>query len=177
MVYAIDNSSFLEVIKKGETNKVRQFIEDGVDVNGISINTATITGNNALIEAVMTGKLEIVTLLLEAGADPNNTTEIKKSPLNIASIAGFTKIAGELIRAGADINFRDQYGFTPLMRASYYGCTGIVKLLIETGADLDLRTSKGHLKEDGMSALDWAIHRRNNEIIQILEEASLNSMG
>lgn len=172
MDYIVDNSSFIEVIKNGEIHRVRQFIENGIDVNGISINTATITGNNPLVEAVMSGKLEIVTMLLEAGADPNKITGARKSPLNIASIAGFTKIAGELIRAGADINFKDQYGFTPLMRASYYGCTGIVKLLIEAGADLDLRSSKGYLKEDGMTALDWATKRGHNEVIQILKEAS-----
>ena len=54
------------LIKSGETNKVKMLIDRGVDVNSTDLK-----GFPALLHAVDVGNSEIVTLLINSGADVN----------------------------------------------------------------------------------------------------------
>jgi ankyrin repeat protein len=91
------------------------------------------------------GHIEVVKLLIEAGADVNAqpkalqgdfhrqraVPEYLGPALIDASRGGHSEIIKLLIEAGADVNAKDLYGRTALMYAWH---TEIVKLLIEAGA-------------------------------------------
>ena len=81
-----------------------------------------------LLYASMKGHLEIVKVLLAAGAEINNTDNIGKTPLHEVSRCGRLEIVKVLLAAGAEIDNTNNYGYTPLHYASNLGHLEIVKI-------------------------------------------------
>ncbi|XP_063923206.1 uncharacterized protein LOC135137470 isoform X2 [Zophobas morio] len=79
------------------------------------------------------GKVKVVEVLLEAGAQPvvNNS----ENPLFISCSRGAYEIVELLINLGTDVNCEDQYGRTPIFSAIFNQHQHIVELLIHSGAD------------------------------------------
>ena len=61
---------------------------------------------------------------------------------------------------GLDIDIRDGALMTPLMWAAYHCRPEHVRTLLERGADSSLRDI------DGMSAVQWSIHRHDTRVLQ-----------
>lgn len=94
----------LKAVKSKDPKEVLKAIADGADVN----EKFTINGQTALSFACDIGHLEIVTLLLDAGADPNLLGEFGYSPLMCAAASFNTashafEICNLLLAQGADI--------------------------------------------------------------------------
>jgi len=139
---------FYKAIEKGHIRTVRRLLRGGlfrkpVDPNKIipkPERTDIILSADArenvtpLGVAINSGRLEIVRLLVEAGADVNtNTSDTwSTSPLRQAARNGNIEIAMYLLEAGADAKER----FT-LRDASYHGSVELAERLISKGADLD----------------------------------------
>ncbi len=81
----------------GEVEKTRLLLDHGADINAIDSEYSS----TPLGYAARWGKKEIVTLLLERGADPNKAGAGWARPLVWAEKLGHTGIAGELKLAGA----------------------------------------------------------------------------
>lgn len=78
-----------------------------------------------------TERVEIIEMLIRAGADANARGRIGETPIFYAT---FTPAAAKpLIKSGADINARDSFGDTALIRNAYY--EPYVKELLADGAD------------------------------------------
>ena len=77
--------------------------------------------------------VDVVQILIEAGADPNKTDENGRSALNTAASKGHEDIVKLLIDAGADLNVKGKWG-TPLKEAIDDKKPGVVKLLRAAGA-------------------------------------------
>jgi hypothetical protein len=105
-----------------------------------------------LYDAVLKGdsNIEAVYMLLDRGANVNETGKYGKTPLHIAAENGYNGIAFALISAGANINARDEKGCTPLHWAGMYGDTEhpvakpegkifVAKQLLEKGSDVNAR--------------------------------------
>jgi hypothetical protein len=112
------------------------------------------TGDTALHLAAAGHRVEIVELLLAAGADPNSTANHRQSgPLHYAAdgcVSGpdwnanrQVKTIQCLLDAGAGINAQDKNGAAPLHRAVRTRCAAAMKCLLEGGADARLRNKSG----------------------------------
>ena len=112
---------------------------------------------------------EIVSLLIEKGADINITDIHSRTPLHQVCFEGTLEIVRNLLDNGANINAKDSYGMTPLfyclrtdihMRLDYYipwvggrvpaqsylinqkEGNKILKYLVESGADINCRDTE-----------------------------------
>ena len=84
----------------GNISRSRRLIKAGADVNVINKYGVT-----PMFIASQNGYLEIVDLLLEAGADVNTAhKESGLTPLWIAAQQGHSEIIRRLLKAGADVN-------------------------------------------------------------------------
>jgi ankyrin repeat protein len=123
----------------------------------ITTNDVSLDGGTALLLAAEVNNTEVVRVLLDAGADPNITTDQGMTPLIMAS-GGGTDIqrarAPEeramaidtvklLIERGVDIKAIGQYGWTALHQASYQGLTDVIEYLVSKGADINEMDSFG----------------------------------
>ena len=99
-------------------------------------------------------RLEIVQLLLAAGADPNSIRNHRESsPLHYAADTCLTSLAWNarnqveticyLLKAGARINAQDKNGATPLHRAVRTRGAAAVKCLLKAGSDSLLKNKSG----------------------------------
>ena len=111
-------------------------------------------GDTALHLAAAGYRVEIVRLLLAAGADPNAAENHRRSgPLHYAAdgyLAGpawdakrQVQTIGVLLDAGADIQAQDKNGAAPLHRAVRTRCAAAVKRLLEAGSDPTLKNKPG----------------------------------
>ncbi len=103
-------------------------------------------GDTALHLAAAGYRIEVIDLLLAAGADPNATANHRRSgPLHYAADGFITgpvwdakrqvSTIRRLLGAGADINAPDKNGATPLHRAVRTRCADAVAFLLDSGSD------------------------------------------
>ena len=138
-VKAIDSVGRTPLMMAAEYNPdpavVRALLTAGAD-----INAQDTCGGNCLFYA--TGKpLDVVTMLLSFGADPNAGSSDGETPfMNAASHTSNPEEIAALLKAGADINSRDTNGLTPLMYAAAGSkSTEVIAALLKAGADINAR--------------------------------------
>jgi ankyrin repeat protein len=136
---------------------VRFFIKVGADVHLCLPWEPTPLGL-----AVEKGDLEIVKLLVQSGANPNNGG-VDNFPLHDAVGLGRVDLVKILIKAGIEINTHNYSGETPLMIAAYNGDLILVKTLIESGACTHFINY-----ECGENALEIAIEREHKYVVEYL---------
>ena len=122
--------------RKGNVNNVACLIRHGAD-----IDLQDEYGKTALHYAVENyhGSCEVLSCLLENGADVNKGANNNCTPLMIASKKGNVNNVACLIRHGADIDLQDEYGKTALHYAveNYHGSCEVLSCLLENGADVN----------------------------------------
>ena len=96
--------------------------------------------------ASVKGHLDVISLLLKSGADPNSRDNAGRVPLHRVSQGGpcvtmesALQIARLLVNFGANANVADHEGWTPLHAAAHCGYRDIAELLLVSGASLDVR--------------------------------------
>ena len=111
-------------------------------------------GDTALHLAAAGYRVELVRLLLAAGADPNSTINHRRSgPLHYAADGYINGPAWNakrqvetiqcLLEAGAEINAQDKNGASPLHRAVRTRCAAAVKCLLKAGGNPTLKNKSG----------------------------------
>jgi hypothetical protein len=111
-------------------------------------------GDTALHLAAAGYRVEIVGLLLAAGADPNAARNHRQSgPLHYAADGYINgpawdakrqvKTIRHLLGAGADIHAQDKNGATPLHRAVRTRCAAAVECLLKAGSNPALKNKPG----------------------------------
>ena len=137
------NEDFLEAAEHGDLPAVKNFIDNGADVN-----TKRDDGITALIFASQNGYKEIVELLLAKGADVNvkdiyGVTALMGASYSGVDLHGHKDVVELLLAKGADVNVKDIYGRTALIRASHKGNKDVVELLLAKGANINAEDNIG----------------------------------
>ncbi|CAK9100631.1 unnamed protein product [Durusdinium trenchii] len=130
---------------------------------------------DGLVLAASCGHLEVVRLLLEAGADKDAADTDGSTALQFAAGKGHChlKVVRLLLEAGADKDAADTDGSTALHFAARNGHLKVVQLLREAGADKDAADT------DGCTALGFAAYNGNGhlEVVRSLPEAGTDTQG
>ena len=91
-------------------------------------------GLTPLAFAAREGDIDSARLLIDAGANVNQTTNYGWTPLLIATNNRHYKLASYLVERGANVNLADRAGTTPLTLAKARGYAEMVRILEAAGA-------------------------------------------
>jgi ankyrin repeat protein len=139
----------LQSAGRGDLPFVRDFIEQGG-----SPNICNHLGYTPLMSACASYRVEVVSFLLQAGADVNQLANDKESALHAAvrSSPSLPEQQRECVRLllehGAEVDPASATGGTPLMSAAWFGCLLAVEELLGAGASLKLKDSQGSTAKD-----------------------------
>ena len=122
----------------------------------------TISNNEAFFSASLRGHIAVVRPLLEKGGDGMATTNKGWTPLHVASQNGHVEVARLLLEKGGDVLATTDNGWTPLHAASLNGCIEVVRLLLEKGANAATADN------DGCTALFSASQNGYIEVVRLL---------
>ncbi|XP_049427467.1 protein phosphatase 1 regulatory subunit 27-like [Epinephelus fuscoguttatus] len=100
---------FQDYVRHGELERIGRFIR----TNRVSLDTIYHSGMAALHEAVLSGNLDCVKLLVQLGADIHQRDEEGWTPLHMACSDSFPHIARYLLSLGADPELENDCGEKP----------------------------------------------------------------
>jgi len=156
---AATDSRLSEAAMQGNKDLVRSLLKERVDVDG-----AQGDGSTALHWAAFHDDLEMVKLLLAAGANPKATTRVESlTPLFMACTNGDAAIIEALLAAGADAKATNANGTTALMTAAASGGTDAVKALLDHGAEINVKEAV-----HGQTALMFAAALNRAAVVKLL---------
>jgi len=111
--------------------------------SGVSAEFRGGCGASPLRLAVESGHTGVVRLLLEAGANVDDTGGLHflgRQPLHVASLNGRVEIVRLLIASGAAVDEPDHAGWSPLGYATNHYQIDVVKILLAAGANPHKKT-------------------------------------
>ena len=122
------NEELITAIMKGDTNKVKELVESGADVNARADNSHTALQIAYIYRKHANNWLEILDYLLEKKADINAQDNLGTTVMMMAVMNNEPLFVEYFIKKGADPNIKDQFGFTAftLAKKNY---EDIIKLL------------------------------------------------
>jgi len=146
---------------QGDKDAVRTLLKQKVDLNAAHGDGAT-----ALHWAAYNDDLELVKMLLAAGANVKaSTREGAITPLFMACSNGNAAIIEALLKAGADAKAVKANGTTALMLAAASGNADAVKVLLDHGAEVNAKESA-----HGQTALMFAAALNRDAVIRLLRQ-------
>jgi ankyrin repeat protein len=140
---------------------VRKFLRKKTDVDCLGeMGYVGLNRRTPLHWAAVSGALEVVELLVEAGADPNFQDASGRSPLHWAARLNRTDVVRALLQAGADPKMVDLDFMTPLMCAAcgLDATREMFGVLTAAGADINYQ-----LPTTGDTALHIAVREENEQ--------------
>jgi ankyrin repeat protein len=158
---AAPDTPLVDAVKRADVPAMRTLIQKRVDVNAPAID-----GSTALHWAVQQDGVDLVDLLLGAGANVKAENRYHVTALSIACTNGNFGIVERLLKAGADPNTALPGGETALMTAARTGKPEIIKALVAYGANPNAKESSR-----GQTPLMWAAAEGNVAAIKVLVEA------
>lgn len=122
-------------------------IRKALEHNRSNLNQKGPGGQTPLMNAVLSGKLNAVEVLLSEGADISIGEKDGYTPMHGAGFQGRSDIARLLIDHGVDSSDYHSDGFAPIHRACWgreRRHTDTVKVFLEAGVDPDMKATSGH---------------------------------
>ena len=182
-IEACDNqgvTSLRKALRSKRLYVLRLFLERGADVNTRDAtgstplhdvlkmrdhtNVAQLPLHRGDIGAVYKGHLNVASLLLMHGAEPNACDARGWTPLHLASIRGYLEVVNMLLDRGANANLREEHGQTPLYLAVFGGHADTARTLIAHGADVDAQDNQGR------TPFSVALERGNRKLARLLSD-------
>lgn len=173
---ARDRYGFHEAVKKGDVAAVKLYLADGFSPN----TRYDQSEKPILVIAAKAGQLEVLRLLLEAGADIRAAESGGYQAIHVAAAQGHADIVRELLEAGADPNAfgkptSEGGAFVPLHEAAFGVSSDrsgetperieTIKVLLSHGAHINAY-HPGINGGDG--PLHWAAWNGYNTIVKLL---------
>lgn len=157
-VAAAGPQPLVQAARRNDTAAVRALLKQRADVNGAEGDGAT-----ALHWAAYHGNVEVLSLLIGAGARTDLANDLAITPLALAAENGHAPIVERLLELGANPNVASSSGVTPLMRASRTGSAAVVRALLSRKADVNAAE-----RERQQTALMWAVSQRHPDVVKLL---------
>jgi ankyrin repeat protein len=154
-----------------------------IGIGGSGFNASLTPGATPLMKAATTSDVELVKILLDAGADPNLTTDNHTTPLMMAAGLNWRDIGSlgsdeeslEVIRIllarGADVNAFNDDGQTALHGAAQRGSLPVIRFLLDQGAKLSVKNKRGRTPLDeavGDEGLNGERRQARPEAVELL---------
>jgi len=155
----------LEAAAAGRAERVRELL----DADAAALGERTPEGFTPLGLAAFLGGPDVVRVLLEQGADPDDDADNQFGvrPVNAAAASHDHETMRLLLEAGADPNPQQQGGFTPLHSAAHGDDVEMARLLLDHGADPSIATEDGRdsariAADDGSAAVAALLQQRGS---------------
>ncbi|CAB1444687.1 unnamed protein product [Pleuronectes platessa] len=100
---------FQDIVRRGDLEQIGRFMR----ARKVRVDTIFHSGMAALHEAVLTGNMEVVKLLVKYGADVHQRDEDGWTPLHMACSDGYPEIARYLLSIGASTEAENENGEKP----------------------------------------------------------------
>jgi ankyrin repeat protein len=131
---------FVKAAYDGNLEKVVQLFS----INNNVIHEKDREGDTAILKASRNCNANnVMTFLIESGANVNDKDQIGQTPLIVATQHGCKKLVEILISAGADIHERNEFGQNAIITAAQENQLEIAKFLIESGANVNTSDAEG----------------------------------
>jgi ankyrin repeat protein len=147
-----------DAVQARDANAARALLQQHVEVNAPQRD-----GTTALHWATHWDDLDLVDLLLRAGANPNVVNDLGVPPLSLACTNGSAKVVARLLAGGADPDGALRTGESALMTAARGGSIEIVRLLLARHANVNVAE-----RVRGQTALMWAAAESQPDIVELL---------
>lgn len=155
-------------VEDNNLSEVKMRISMGERVNA---KDKSYDGNTPLHVAVENGNLEIVQVLLNAGAKTNSKNYEKRTPLMMLDEDASLELVNVLLRYRAKVNLADKEGNTALILASEWANAEILQALINSGANVNA------INKEGRTALMNAAEKGDLENVKVLLGAGANAQA
>jgi ankyrin repeat protein len=155
-----EEARLIDAVKSGSVDVVRRLAKNG------AVNAAEVDGTTALHWAVRADNLELVRVLVRAGADVKRANRYGVQPLTLAAINGNAAMLETLLAAGADPNTALPEGETVVMTAARTGKVDALKVLLAHGANVNSQE-----RSLGETALMWAAAENHAGAVRALVDA------
>ena len=151
-------SELIGAIENDDVEKAKSLLKPSLFGQRVNVNELAYMGRTVLRTAAERGNVEMIRLLIAAGADVNARGSDYRTALFVAIRNGHSEIVRSLLDAGAASE-------APLALAAEYGQDKAVKLILERGCDVNQRNSRGE------TALMFALKRGDRQPIKLLVDA------
>ena len=139
-----DESLLAKVVAKGDDELTLRIVEKGGDVNGRDISSMPL-----IAKLAKNGKINLVKIFIEAGADVNLASKAKGITSLYQAVKYNQVDTAELLLAhGANVNATKEGEWTPLMVAAFNGYLTLVKLLIKYNANIYIEKNDGQVASE-----------------------------
>lgn len=160
------NNLLLWASTEGNANIVRRLIERNTHLD---INIANCDKMTPLALASMNGHLEVVRLLVGAGAKIELPDRKGQTALHHSAKMGHSDVV-EFLAGFSDPNIRDRFKWTPFMTASSMNHVDVMKRLVKCGASTDgeRKCDIDAINGSGKTALMIAAERHNFDAVRYI---------
>lgn len=124
--------ALLIAARNGDTEKVKQLLKAGVDIDFTTQDSYT-----PLAYAAGAGHLDLVQMLLQEGAGLEERGWLGKTPFAVAVQGGHMDVLEYLVAQKADIQTRVQHGGGMIADAVFWGQTEVLEYLISLGLNVN----------------------------------------
>ena len=199
--FGLLDDSLHQAITKKDIGKMTELLESGVNIEsrdnadntplihascnnleamqflvlqGANVNSYNrLTGSTSLHEAAERGQIEMMTLLLDNGADIESQNNRGFTPLFSAAKSGKLEAVKLLLERGANVHhFLKDDGWVPLHLVSSFPTDNTVEImaaLLDAGADIEIQC-----RDCGFGSLHHAVGSKNTNAVKFLLERGAN---